>query len=323
MYYQFLTKINTINTIQSYFQLQYKRLNRLLQELGIAPYFAYLLLLLSFIAVSKFLFYKTEYAAYLYPLLALANVFSLGELSRNEFLKATFAKADYPKIRLLENLLLISPFSLYLLYEQQYLIAFLLLVIGMAFSFIKNGASTNFVLPTPFYKYPFEFIVGFRQTFWVFILLYVLGGIALSVGNFNLGVFALVIVFFACWPFYAAAEPVYYIWTHAFTPSTFILQKIGIALLYSFLLSLPLALALVVGYPDKFLYILLAIVLGMAFLLLNLLGKYAFYPASMPIIQGFLLVFCLLFPPLLVIMLPYLYGKAIKNKNLYLNKYSG
>jgi len=266
------------------------------------------------------LFFKTEYAAYLYPILALGNVLSLGEPIRNEFLKATFTKTDYPKIRLLENLILLFPFLLYLLYEQQYLIALLLFLVGMGFSFIKNGTSTSFVLPTPFYKYPFEFIVGFRQTFWAFILLYVLAGIALSVGNFNFGIFALVIVFFACWPFYAEAEPVYYIWIHAAKPSAFIQQKMGLALLYSFFLSLPIASALLVGYSDRLFYILLAMLIGMAFLLLNLLGKYAFYPASMPIIQGFLLVFCILFPPLLVIMLPYLYGKAIKNKNLYLTK---
>ena len=245
-------------------------------------------------------------------------VFSLGESTRNEFLKATFTKADYRRIRGLENLFFLFPFSLYLVYEQQYFIAVLLLLIGIGFSFIQSGLSTNFVLPTPFYKYPFEFMVGFRQTFWVFILLYLLGGIALSVGNFNLGVFALVLVFFACWPFYGTAEPVYYVWIHAATPSAFIQQKMKIALLYSFLLSFPIALVLFIGYQEKLLYILLAMLIGMAFLLLNLLGKYAFYPASLPIIQGFLLVFCILFPPLLLIMLPYLYRKAIKNENLKL-----
>lgn len=264
------------------------------------------------------MFYKTEYAAYLYPLLALSMVFSLGESTRNEFLKATFTKADYRSIRLLENLLFLFPFLLYLLYEQQFLIAAVLFLIGMGFSFIQSGLSTSFVLPTPFYKYPFEFIVGFRQTFWVFILLYILAGIALSVGNFNLGVVSLVVVFFACWPFYGTAEPVYYVWIHAATPSAFIQQKMGIALLYSFLLSLPIALVLIIGYQEKLLYILLAMLMGMAFLLLNLLGKYAFYPTSLPILQGFLLAFCLLFPPLLLIMLPYLYRKAIKNKNLKL-----
>ena len=287
--------------------------------MGITPYLAYFLLFLFFIGGSKFLFYKTEYAAYLYPLLALANVFSLGERNRNEFLKATFTTTDYPKIRLLENLLLLFPFSLYLLYEQQYLIAILLLVLGGGFSFIKSGLQTNFVLPTPFYKYPFEFIVGFRKNFWVFILLYVLAGIALSVDNFNLGVFVLVILFFACWAFYTEAEPTYYIWIHATKPSVFIQKKMAIALLYSLLLASPLALALLFCYPDNSLYILLAIIMGMAFLLLSLLGKYAFYPTPIPIIQSFLLLGCILFPPLLAIMLPYLYVKAIRNKKLYLD----
>jgi len=76
--------------MKEYFQLQFKMLNRKMIDFGIPLLIGYTLLPLTFILLSNYLFEKTEYANYLYALIALSFVSKLSEPKRNDFLKSIF-----------------------------------------------------------------------------------------------------------------------------------------------------------------------------------------------------------------------------------------
>jgi len=296
-----------------YFSLQYNRVKRFLNESGVNHYLAFGIAILVFITVSHFIFEKVMYANYVYPILGLSALNMLGNRQRNEFLKNCFSIHNYRKIRLFENLISAAPFSIYLLYKQEFLIAGLMLLTSAIFSLFNKMNRFQFVIPTPFYKNPFEFLIGFRKTYLLFIISYILTGISISVGNFNLGIFALLVVFLTCLNFYAKPEPLNYVWIHAQSPKEFIKKKIKLASFHGFMLSMPIVLALAIFNPDKAHLLIIFDLLGMLYVTVSLLGKYAFYPAEINLSQGILIGLSVIFPPLTLIIIPFLYKRATKN----------
>lgn len=296
-----------------YFLLQYRRLYRHLQAAGIQPYIGIIGIVLIFFALSEILFQKLQYAAYLYPFVAVSMVNLLGGIERNAFLKNCFSIANYKKIRLVENLIAATPFFIFLIYKQQYVIALSIYPLGVSLSFFNQINRFRIVIPTPFYKYPFEFTVGFRQYYWLFGITYLIAGISVIVGNFNISIFTLLFIFLSCLSFYGKPEPEFYVWIHAAKPTSFLKQKVKIAVLYSLVLSLPLFALLMFFYPENIQIILLVEVLGTMYLLTFLLGKYAYYPSEINLIPGFLITISIFMPPFLVIVIPFLYFRAKRN----------
>jgi len=132
------------------------------------------LLILVFAGFSHYLFIKTEIAPWLYILIALGFVSHLNEPGRIRFLKSCFSGIDFLKIRFSENLFLVLPFLTYLLVKGEWLAALILL--ALAISIVRTGIGTtlNFTLPTPFYKIPYEFAVGFRNSFVLLLIAFFL-----------------------------------------------------------------------------------------------------------------------------------------------------
>ena len=64
---------------------------------------------------------------------------------------------------------------------------------------------------------------------------------------------------------------------------------------------------------------LIAALIGFAFLMLIILAKYAAYPAEMNLPEGIMIALCLIFPPLLLGLIPFFYRKAV-NKLTFLLK---
>ena len=60
--------------MKEYFILQFKMINRQLTEMGIEPIIGYVIGLLVFVGVSIKLFEKTQYAEYIYIVLALSLI---------------------------------------------------------------------------------------------------------------------------------------------------------------------------------------------------------------------------------------------------------
>lgn len=298
--------------------LQYRIFNRRLTELGVHPILGYLLGALAFVGLSWYLFYKTSYAGYLYALIALSSLFSLSEPERNDFLRATFSMDLYRQIRMGENSGLVLPFAAYLLYAGQYALAGGLVLSALLMSQVQFGHRLHFTLPTPFFRYPFEFTQGFRRFWWLYLLAYFVGVKAVEVNNFNLGVGSLVFVFLLGTTHYAQPENPYFVWIYASSARGFLFKKMATALGYSSILALPLVLGLG-WYFQSQVWILLGVqCLGYLFLATMILAKYSAFPNEMNLPQALLLGLSFLFPPLLLFVIPLFYTRSLQRLNVVL-----
>lgn len=305
--------------MKSYFYLQYIMLNRKIQEAGINPLLAYLLGFTAFIFFTAFLFYKTEFAKYLLILISLHNSIKLSELNRLEFLITTFGDQQYRKIRILENIIVSLPFIIVLLFKNAIVEAIILLIIDILMSFSSFNLRSIIAIPTPFSKNPFEFIVGFRSTFYVLPISYTLSVIAITVGNLNLGIFSFLLLFLVSMSFYTKQENEYFIWIHSSSPKGFIFRKIVQSTKNITILVVPIILSLMFFFSSEITMILLFYLIGLLFLWTMILIKYASYPMEMSIPEGIMIAFSLYFPPFLLAWIPFLYIKSIRKLKPILN----
>jgi hypothetical protein len=296
--------------MKEYFELQYRMTNRRFKDAGFEPLLAYLILTVGFVGLSIYLFHKTEFAEYIYVLSALTLIGKLSETRRTEFLKICFGDTKLKKIRATENLICSLPFLIFLLYKTAFLSALLLCVLITILALVNFRTTINFTIWTPFSKRPFEFTTGFRNTFYLFFAAYALTVIAVSVNNFNLGVFALLLVFATTLSYYTKPENEYYVWTYNLNAKEFLFSKIKTAMLFSASLALPIAIVLAIFYPQNIGILSLFFLVGWAFLISVIVSKYSAYPYEMNIIQGILLALCIWFPPMLVVLIPYLFKKS-------------
>jgi hypothetical protein len=304
--------------VKLYFSIQQKRLGRLLKSSGANPIAALILVFIGFSAITYGLFINIEKAPIIYVAIAVSLLFTLSEAKRNHFLKNCFSRITYLKIRLVENALVITPFLIGALVFKVFLWLPALLAVAAVGSFYVINKSVNLTIPTPYYKKPFEFIIGFRKTIIAFIVSYALTIIAIKVENYGLGVFALAIQMLALTFFYMnGSEPHIYVWIHSKTPKQFLNHKLKTGLIQSLFLSLPILIIMSILNPG-FLWINLTVfVLGLLYLITAILFKYAYYP-SMTMVQEMGFVACLFTPPILLVAIPLLYIKATKNLNTYL-----
>lgn len=281
-----------------------------MKDFGIEPIPGYLLLLILFLVISLHLFEKYEFAPYLYLLVSLVLTSTLSESNRNDFLKMCFSENHYLLIRLIENLGSSFPFIAILLYHSFFLSAIILIGgTGLLVIFRVKG-NYSFRMPTPFHKKPFEFTVGFRKTFLLFPLVYGLTGIAISVDNFNLGIFALLLVFLTTITYHLKPENEYYVWSYNLSPGLFLKEKLGTAIKFTCLLVLPVLIPLSISFVRYLDMILVVFLVAIAFLVAVILGKYSVYPREMNLPQGFMILICLFFPPFLLAIIPYFYKQS-------------
>ncbi len=296
--------------MKAYFELQYKMINRKLKAAGIQPLFAYIILTFGFIALSVFLFYKTAFAIYIYLLSAVVLISNLSETRRTEFLKLCFGDNKLKGIRITENLAAAMPFLIFLACKQLLLPALLLILLTILLALVNFGTTLNLVIPTPFYKKPFEFTVGFRNSFYLVAAAYALTIVSVAADNFNLGIFAMLLVFAITLTYYTKPENEYYVWSYSMNAKKFLLEKIKTATLFSALLIIPIAVMLGIFFPKNTDILLLFYFAGWAFLVYIIVSKYATYPAELNITQAILLVLCIGFPPLLIFMIPYFFRRS-------------
>ncbi len=296
--------------MKSYLTLQYRMLNRHLQEAGLQPWVGYPLFLLAFIGLSEYLFQKTSFAAYFFLLFALSIISGKSEKSRNDFLRSTFPSVHYYHLRLVENSLVAIPFILFLAWKQEWIPIFILLSLSTILVFTTHNSRWNFTIPTPFSKHPFEFAVGFRKTFLAWLFAYFLTIMAISVGNFNLGVFSLALLFLIFYSFYLEPENDFFVWIYKKSASGFLLDKIGRSLIQSSLPTLPAMFALLLFLEGDWQTMLLFQGMGYVFLITVILVKYASYPGKMYLPYLVLLGLSIYFPPLLFGLIPFLFFKS-------------
>jgi len=304
--------------LKNYFQLQFTIIKRKLIEFGLNPYLALILIPSLFIFFSLFLFSKTEFAQYIYIFIALGFINRLSEVNRNDFLKSIFSHHNFIKVRVIENYAIAFTFILFLLYEQEYYGAILLAVIASFMAVINSKQSLNIVIPTPFFRKPFEFIIGFRNSFYLFFIAYFLTLMAVLYNNFNLGIFSILLIFLITLGFYSKPENEFFVWSFSKKPSHFLYYKIKISVIQSSILILPIAIALYTFFGNQALLITATLGIGYIYLATIILSKYSFYPNEFSLPQALLIVASIMFAPLLLIIIPYLYFKSIKQLNNYI-----
>jgi len=299
--------------VSFYFKLQVKRINRYLLDFGFNVILSYALTVVLFIIASLFLFEKIKLAPYYYAFIALLPVYSLSNSKRNQYLKLLLKTKIYKQVRLLENLIISAPFIFFLLYQKEFLVAATVLSTSIILSFYQKVNSIEFAVPTPFYKTPFEYVVGFRKNWPFFVLCFLLSIIGVSVDNFNLAAFALIVTHLICLNFYAGNEPQYYVWIHTFSASKFLQFKMFTAFIHGLIITIPIGVLLLVAYPTLWYIVVAMVLLAIFYTWLTLLGKYAYYPVKVNLIQMLAVAFSIIFPPFLIISLPYFYIKAKQN----------
>ncbi|CAN5799016.1 hypothetical protein BH11BAC3_BH11BAC3_12100 [soil metagenome] len=282
-------------------------LRRQLSDFGIHPALGFSIIVVAFFAFSVYLFRQSAYAGYLYAAIALSIASTYSEVNRNDFLKFTFSTKNYFKIRIVENLLTVLPFIIFLCIKKEIIPAILLIALASGITLYSTKSSFTITIPTPFYKKPFEFIAGFRKSLIAIFGAYFVTAMAILYHNFNLGIVSLLFIFFVCLSFYNEPENVFYVWVHKLTVNRFLFDKIKTAIAFSTLITLPSALALSITFPSHSWLIVAAQLLGYCYLLTIILAKYAAYPQKMNLPQGLLLALSFTMPPLLIGLIPFFY----------------
>jgi len=337
---------------REYLKLQITLTMRKIYEFSqpLNSYFFIFILISLFIFFSIFLFNKTDNALYPYIFISLCFTSQLNEKNRNDFIRIIFGKSNYLKVRMAENLIFAAPFILFMLfrlvilgifygneieltkYLRDFLAIVVLIVLSILLSFFNNKSSKtlNKPIPTPFYKKPFEFIIGFRNTFFLFILSYFLTIMAIKVGNFNLGVFSLLSIFLIVPSYYIYLESEYFVLLHSLTPKKFLIEKMNTAFLFTAYLFLPILISLIIFIINnsfsiddinvfQFLKILLAFILvGYSILTMFILAKYSNFPHEIGLKEVMILFIGVIFPPAILVIIPYFYRRSTYRLGGYL-----
>ncbi len=301
-----------------YFRLQFRMANRMMADFGTHPVLGYIFLPLIFIGGSVFLFSKTEYAAYVYILFAYLAFHHLSDVKRNDFLKICFRGKFYHRLRTIENGIVATPFLLFLAFKALLVPALIVTALAMIMANFNFELKRNLVIPTPFSKKPFEFIVGFRSAYLLFALAYFIAVMSVWANNFNLGAFSVMLMFLISLSFYVEPEQEYFVWSNNVSPLKFLTEKIRISVLQSTLLTLPVAISLGFFFSENWLILVGIQLLGYAALATVILAKYSAYPERVSLPQGILIALTLQFPVLLIVVIPVFYWQSLKRLNRYL-----
>jgi hypothetical protein len=301
-----------------YFRLQYLRFERWLQESGFHPVFGIILMVVAFIGLGQYSYFKTNYAPWILGLIAISYLIKIGAQDRIQQLKAIFPKDLFIKIRLLENVLVVIPFLLFFAFKGSWIPALSLMPIALLLVFWNQGLRLNRTIPTPFKRFPFEFIIGFRKSFPIILLAWFLVYKSIEVNNFNLGMAALGIVFLNNMSYFLKPESPYFVWIFSSSPSQFLKRKAWVAWICNSILTLPILVTLCIGYPENWWIPLLIQLVGYIFLVSVILAKYSAFPGEISIPQGILYALSLWFPPMLLLVIPLFYRQSLKNLKPFL-----
>lgn len=286
--------------------------SRLFFDIGVNPITALIFIITIFIFMSAMLFKKTAYAEYVYAFATIYFIYTISEKGRNDFLRLCFINKMYYQVRLFENIIVALPFLVYLLYEGKFLIVFVLTMVSAILAFIEFDGKFNFVIPTPFFKHPFEFTAGFRKSIFFYLLTIFLTLKGIEVNNPYLGSVSILFVYFACVSYYIEIEDKTHVWIFSARAKDFLLKKVKIALLYSTILSAPILITMLVYFPENSGTLIGFQFLGYGVLSTVVLLKYSAYPEQPGLLHGGILSLIIVYPLTILIAIPLFYRQSIK-----------
>lgn len=309
-------KTETPSPLLSNIKWDFILLCRRIRHFGLNPTLGFFLIL-SALLLPAFFWGKLKYFAPIYFCEGLLFLLPLCNRNRCDFMQNLFSKRDYFLIRWVENMLVITPFAIVFLIYHEYVFPSIL-VVATAVSLLFSPKKFFFVFPSPFLKSSFEFLLGFRYSFFLVFGLYFLCFMAASHLNIALGIVDLLLFFVMFMGYYFYAEPDYYVWTHRLTPSDFLNNKMAQAALNAILLTIAPALFLCFSFPKNIVAVLYFFIHGFCCLFCSIVLKYRKYPSPMNIGEEILLVLTIICPTLPLILLFSIRKKTCNNLSDYL-----
>lgn len=206
------------------------RLRRWFDEVGVSLYVGLALAAVLFVLGSEYIVWKADEGTYLYPIIGISFVLSLGDRDRRHMLLTIYDRSVVVQIRVLENTIVALPFVLFLIYRQEFLLGSLLLLVSWILSFSSYRFRSNFVIPTPFAKRPFEFTVGFRKSFLYIVGIYFVLMQAVIADNYNLAVATIGFLCLLTMSYYITMEYRIYVWMHDASTRRFSKGKVRTAM---------------------------------------------------------------------------------------------
>ncbi len=304
--------------IAYYLKLEWKLINRKLIKVGFNLTVFWIVVPALFSLIAWNLVQKDTISAWV-----LLGGFSLlfqvpPSKTHHDFLDSNIGKLKIALIRITRNLLLSIPLVLLFaaFYKWQQILA--LIVLALLFSQFKTPQINFFTIPTPYKKYPFEFIIGFRRFFWIWLILPPAVWLSSTYNNFSIALFALSIIMLIHIQFYNVQEPVWYIWNEAKTPSEFLFHKFKIGTICTVITNTIPTILVGIFLPESAWIAAALFALALIMTIFSILSKYAWIPNQISTLQGILFACNLFFPPLLLFSIPYLYKKAENNLKNYL-----
>jgi hypothetical protein len=171
----------------------------------------------------------------------------------------------------------------------------------------------------------------------MFFIAYGFSIIAMVVDNFNLGLFALMLVLLTVLGYYIKPENEYFVWSYSLSPKKFLIEKIKIAFLFTSYLVFPILILLgffnfenqdallKITYLGKYTFdienivaLILFTFVGFLLLATIILAKYSAYPKEIGIFESILLIGIFMFPALVVVAILLFANKSIKKLKFYL-----
>ncbi|SMG35349.1 hypothetical protein SAMN05661096_02332 [Marivirga sericea] len=296
-----------------YFQIQWKIINRHIKEADLNVLLAWVLASISFIGLSIILFSQYEYAKYLYVVLPLFFSIRIGDSKRNTFLKICYGVRKFRLLRLFESLFISIPFLTILVINQSFLVSSVLVVIISTLTLFERRSNFRFIVPTPFQKLPFEFIIGFRRSFLAVAIIYAITIISIKVDNFNLGLFSIGLSFLCTLSYYSFMEDKVYVWSHIKKPRGFLLKKIRVAAFCNSILYLPLIGLLSFFFYENIHQLLILYGLGLFFIVAIIFMKYSAFPKQAGLRESIVLSVTFYFPPIVLITFLYFYFQSLRS----------
>lgn len=300
-----------------YFTLQYRRLARRFQAIGLNPIIGITLGFTAFTGITYLLFLRSVYANYIFTGIGLFTLFTISHQEhRRIFQERVLPTNACNRIRLLEHFLISIPFLSVLAWQREWILLLALCLATMALSGTRSRPIFNGVIPSPFLGYAFENNIGFRKTILGYAVVLLFMFQAWWVNNGDLLFFALIFIHLLSVTHYFQPEPPAYVWIYKRTPHQFLLDKALGATIIVTALALPIIISQVVFFGVPFWLPLVIHFVGICLLITLILAKYSAFPSEISLPQALMFGLGFSFPPALIFIIPVFYKKAIQQLNL-------
>ncbi|MCH7400250.1 hypothetical protein ACFOUP_07160 [Belliella kenyensis] len=230
------------------------------------------------------------------------------------FLKAFMGYNKAMKMLILENFIVSVPFLLALFLNGYRLACLVVILISVLVALLTAKFRPTRSFPTPFFNYPFEFQIGYRQHFFLILFSYLF--VVFSNQEIRqevewvvfLGIFALISTFYS-----EKIEDTSYIMLSKRSPRSFLLRKLGVSIFLTNMLILPLCSILIWSNFINLKDIIWVYFSGLLFLCFVILAKYIAFPNKINISQGAFIGLSVVLIPISIFTFPVFYFQAEKN----------